>query len=171
MSPPNAECVVVLGVSGVGKTTVAKGIAAATGWTYAEGDAFHPTGNVAKMRAGVPLTDADRWPWLRAVRDWIDSREDSCVVTCSALKRAYRDLLREGHAGLRFCALQADPDLLLSRLAERTGHYMPPSLLRSQLDIYQPLEPDEPGVQVPAGGRPEQVVPRALAALGLASGR
>lgn len=167
MSRPGVECVVVLGVSGVGKTTVAKGIAAATGWVYVEGDEFHPPANVAKMRSGAPLTDADRWPWLRAVRDWIDTSPDSCVVTCSALKRAYRDLLREGNSTLRFCALQADPAVLRARVADRRGHYMPPSLLQSQLDTFQPLQADEPGVPVDATGSSEQVAARALRALRL----
>jgi gluconokinase len=157
-----------MGVSGVGKTTVAEGISAALGWTFAEGDDFHPEANVAKMRAGQPLTDEDRWPWLRRIGAWMAEEVDagrSGVVTCSALRRAYRDLLREGRPEVTFCHLTADPDLVGERVSHRSGHYMPASLLPGQLALLEPLEPDEPGVVVPTDGEPAEVIARALAGL------
>ena len=165
-----AEYIIVMGVSGSGKTTVAEGIAREMGWAFAEGDDFHSAANVAKMHAGHPLTDEDRWPWLRAIGAWIDEREregTSAVITCSALRRVYRDLLLEGRAGERFCHIDADADLIAERLARRRGHYMPPSLLPSQIATLEPLQPDEPGVTVSAAATPELVVEHALKALGL----
>jgi gluconokinase len=165
-----AQVVVVMGVSGVGKTTVAHGLAAALGWAFAEGDDLHPAANVAKMAAGQPLVDEDRWPWLAAVREWVDGRLDvgmSAVVTCSALKRSYRHVLRAGRPELRFCEIDAPTDVLVDRLSRRAGHYMPPSLLPSQLATLEPLADDEPGVRVPATGTPDDVVRAALTALGL----
>jgi len=164
------ETLVVTGVSGSGKTTVACGLAEARGWLFTEGDTFHSPENVAKMSAGTPLDDADRWPWLYALRDWVDRRESagqSSVITCSALKRAYRDVLRAGNDSVRFCALAVDEALLRERLGQRRGHYMPATLLQSQLEVLQPLADDEPGVTVDANGPPADVVRRALAALGL----
>jgi gluconokinase len=153
--------VIVMGVSGSGKTTVAQGIVAARGWRYAEGDDFHPDVNVAKMRSGHPLVDADRWPWLRTIAAWIGEREaegTSAVVTCSALKRAYRDLLADGHPSVVFCQLMVPDTVLAQRLAERRGHYMPASLLHSQLDTLEDLQPDERGFTVPIQGGPDQVL-------------
>jgi gluconokinase len=166
----DADLIVVMGVSGSGKTTVGEGIAAAMAWDYAEGDHFHSAANVDKMRSGTPLTDDDRWPWLRAIGDWLSAHEASArsaVVTCSALRRVYRDLLRDGRPGVRFCHVHADAELIKERLAHRTGHYMPPSLLQSQLATLEPLEPDEPGVVVSIAGTPEEIVQRSLRALGL----
>jgi gluconokinase len=162
--------VVVMGVSGVGKSTVGQGLATALGWPYAEGDAFHPEANVAKMAAGVPLTDEDRWPWLRGIGAWMSAEVAagrSAVVTCSALRRSYRDLLREDRPEVVFCHLTADPDLIGTRLGHRTDHYMPASLLPSQMAALEPLGPDEPGVVVRAEGDTSAVVTRALHALGL----
>jgi len=162
---------VVMGVSGVGKTSVAHALVARTGWTFQEGDDLHPEANRAKMAAGHPLDDADRRPWLRRVADWIGAQEAAhhgAVVTCSALKRAYRDVLRDGHPSVRFVHLVADEDVLASRVTNRRGHYMPPSLLRSQLDTLEPLGADEPGVRVETHGDPEAVAGRALAALEVA---
>ncbi len=167
---PDPVTVLVMGVSGAGKTTVAEGIADAMGWTFAEGDDFHPAANVAKMASGRGLDDADRWPWLAALRDWIGEREragTSSVVTCSALKRGYRDMLRAGNESVRFCSLRAPEDVLRDRVRDRRGHYMPASLLDSQLATLEPLEPDEPGVVVDADGDTSAVVRRALDALGL----
>ncbi len=161
----DVDLIVVMGVSGSGKTTVGRGIAAAMGWEYAEGDDFHSAANVAKMASGTPLTDEDRWPWLRAIGDWLDEHERagrSAVVTCSALRRVYRDLLREGRDGVRFCHLAADADVIKSRLEHRQGHYMPPSLLPSQLATLEPLQPDEPGVVVSTTPLPEEIVRDAL---------
>lgn len=166
------DTIVVMGVAGVGKSTVALGIVDATGWEFAEGDSFHPPENVAKMQSGIPLDDDDRWPWLRVLRDWIHAHEvagQSSVVTCSALKRAYRDVLRDGNGSVRFCALEADTGELRERLEHRRDHYMPGSLLQSQLDTLEPLGEDEPGLGVQAGGAEPDVVRRALAALGLSA--
>jgi gluconokinase len=168
-----SDVIVVMGVSGSGKTTVAKGIASAMGWAFAEGDEFHSPANVAKMAAGQPLTDEDRWPWLRSIGSWMDGHikdSTSAVVTCSALRRAYRDLLREGRPQVRFCHVSADPTLIGDRLSVRQGHYMPASLLPSQLATLEPLQQDEPGVVVPATGSPDDVQRRAMAALGLHTG-
>ncbi|GAA4963131.1 gluconokinase [Kineococcus glutinatus] len=160
---------IVMGVSGSGKTTVAQGVAESLGWRYAEGDDFHSAANVAKMAAGHPLDDDDRWPWLASIATWIGEREvegTSSVVTCSALKRRYRDLLRDGHPSVRFCELEVAESVLAERLAERTDHYMPASLLRSQLDALEPLAEDEPGFVVPVTGGPEETLRQVLERLG-----
>lgn len=159
------ETLVVMGVSGVGKTSVAEELVARTGWVFQEGDNLHPEDNRKKMAAGTPLDDDDRWPWLGRIAAWIGEQEAAgrdAVVTCSALRRAYRDLLREGHPSVRFVHLIASPELIEGRLGARQGHYMPPSLLRSQLDTLQPLEPDEPGVGVDTEADPAAVADAAL---------
>ncbi|MBC8090423.1 MAG: gluconokinase [Pseudonocardia sp.] len=160
---------VVMGVSGVGKTVVAQEIVARTGCGFAEGDDFHPEANKAKMAAGHPLDDDDRWPWLHRIADWIGAQEAagrSTVVTCSALKRSYRDLLRQGHPSVRFVHLLAPPAVILARITARKGHYMPPSLLDSQLATLEDLEPDEPGCAVDTTGDPAAVAELVLYALG-----
>lgn len=165
-----ATCIVVMGPSGVGKTTVARMLAERLGWTFAEADEFHPRANIEKMTAGIPLTDEDRWPWLALLRDWISEhagRRESAVVTCSALKTVYRDRLREADARVRFLELTATRELVMSRLPKREGHYMPVSLLDSQFEALQPLGPNEDGVQVGVAGDPDRIVDDALAALGL----
>lgn len=164
------QFVIVMGVSGSGKTTLAEGIADAMGWTYVEGDDFHPQSNVDKMAAGTPLTDEDRWPWLRSIGTWIDEHEKdgrSAVITCSALKKSYRDLLREGRPNVRFCHVDPPEEVLRERLSHREGHYMPASLLPSQLATLEPLQPGEPGVVVHPDGNPDQVLAETLDALGL----
>jgi gluconokinase len=164
--PPTT--VVVMGVSGSGKSTVAAGLAERLGWESAEGDEFHPAANVEKMRNGTPLDDDDRWPWLRTLAAWIGEHEQtgkSAVVTCSALKRSYRDLLRDGHPSVWFAHVTADADLLRERVGGRTGHYMPSSLLESQLATLQPLQDDEPGASISGAGAPEEVVKALLTAL------
>jgi gluconokinase len=164
-----ATTVVVMGVSGSGKTTVAERLAERLDWDFAEGDDFHPRANVEKMAAGQPLDDADRWPWLRTIGGWIDQREAtgrSVVVTCSALKRSYRDLLREGRPSVWFAHVTVDAEVLRARLRERTGHYMPASLLDSQLATLELLQPDEAGAEVSGAGSPDAVVDDLLAALG-----
>lgn len=166
--PP--DVIVVMGVSGSGKSTVAKGIATTMRWDFAEGDEFHPRENVEKMASGQPLTDEDRWPWLRLIGDWIServSRGESAVVACSALRRAYRDVLREGRPQVRFCHVLADPEVIEDRMGQREGHYMPASLLPSQLATLEDLEADEPGVVVPNEGSAADVLGRALRALRL----
>jgi len=151
---------VVMGVSGSGKTTVAKELAARLGYEFAEGDDFHPPANVEKMSAGVPLDDADRQPWLRGLADWARKRHQqgvSTVMTCSALRRRYRDVLREGAAGTCFVHLKVDRDRLVQRMSGRR-HFMPPSLLDSQLDALEPLGPDEDGVTVEVTDEPAERV-------------
>ena len=133
--------VVLMGVSGSGKSTVGPLIAEALGGKYVEGDRFHPPENVAKMKSGTPLDDADRKPWLEAIaaaiRDW-QRGPHPVVISCSALKQSYRDLLSHDASGLRFVWLKGDKDLIAARLAARRGHFMPPSLLDSQYRILEP---------------------------------
>lgn len=152
--------VVVMGPSGCGKTTVMRALARRLGWSTAEGDAFHPAANVAKMAAGHPLTDDDRRPWLDAIAAWIGVQEAagrSAIVTCSALRRAYRDRLRDGHPSAWFAELAVPEPELARRVAARRHRYMPPSLLASQLATLEPLEADEPGARIDAD-RPVEVV-------------
>ena len=162
--------VVVMGVSGVGKSTFAKGLSTLMRWPFVEGDALHPEANLAKMSSGQPLTDEDRWPWLRTIGEWMSQEiaaGSSGVVTCSALRRAYRDVLREGRPEVVFCHLVAGEDLVANRIDTRQGHFMPPSLLHSQYDTLESLEPDEPGVEVSVDGSASEVLARAVAALQL----
>ncbi|WP_066950911.1 gluconokinase [Streptomyces lushanensis] len=164
MSTPHV--VVVMGVSGTGKTTVGPLIAGALGVPYAEGDDFHPPANIAKMSAGVPLDDADRWPWLDAIGSWAHERAGlGGVVSSSALKRAYRDRLRAAAPGAVFLHLTGDRSLIGRRLAERKGHFMPPALLDSQFAALENLEADEAGVAVDVSGTPQEITERAVAAL------
>ena len=161
-----------MGVSGSGKTTLGRGIADRLGWRFQEGDELHPPANVDKMSRGEPLTDEDRRPWLNAVGRWLDARAEAAedaVLTCSALRRTYRDRLREGRPGVRFCHLAVDADTVRERLAHRRGHYMPASLLPSQLATLEPLAEDEPGVTVSGRGEPADVLAAALRALGIRS--
>jgi gluconokinase len=151
---------VVMGVSGVGKTSVAAEIVSHTGWAFVEGDDLHPAANRAKMTAGIPLDDDDRWPWLRRIAAWIGEQEAAgrnAVVTCSALKHSYRDLLRDGHPSVWFVHLLAAPALLRTRVDNRRGHYMPPALLGSQLATLEPLDEDEPGFGVDTDRAPAEI--------------
>ncbi len=161
------EHLVVMGVSGTGKSTVGQALADRLGRPFLEGDAFHPEGNVAKMSAGTALTDDDRWPWLRTLRDEMSTHADageSTVVACSALRRVYRAVLREAHGRVRFVLLDVPADALHERMTRRS-HWMPPSLLESQLATLEPLQADEDGVTVPVHGGPDAVVAEALRAL------
>jgi gluconokinase len=165
---PGTTSIVVMGVSGSGKSTVADGLVHRLGWEFAEGDEFHPEANVAKMRAGTPLGDDDRWPWLRRLADWIGEHERSgrsVVVTCSALKRSYRDVLRDGHPSVWFAHVTADAALIRERMEHRSGHYMPVSLLDSQLALLEPLQDDEPGAAISGAGEPQDVVEQLVATL------
>ncbi|MCW4115038.1 gluconokinase [Aurantimonas sp. MSK8Z-1] len=173
MVPAQLTALVVMGPSGVGKTTTAEALAERLGWRFAEADRFHPQANIDKMTRGVPLQDADRGPWLAAIRDWISGEARSgrsVVVTCSALKRRYRDILRQASARVRFVYLYADPTLVGARLGHRTGHFMPPSLLASQFADLEPLTRDEDGVAVAVDKAPDLVVDDALTQLGLHAG-
>ncbi|MEV5365920.1 gluconokinase [Streptomyces cellulosae] len=158
--------VVVMGVAGTGKTTIGPLLAARLGVPYAEGDDFHPQSNIAKMSAGTPLTDDDRWPWLDAIGDWAQGRAGlGGVVSCSALKRSYRDRLRAAAPGVIFVHLTGDRALIEDRMSHRQGHFMPTALLDSQFATLQPLEPDEAGVAVSVTGSPEEITGRAATAL------
>jgi carbohydrate kinase (thermoresistant glucokinase family) len=157
-----------MGVSGSGKSTVARMLADRLGWTMAEGDSFHPPENVEKMRRGVPLTDADRWPWLDRIgsllKDWA-AEGRSGVVTCSALKRVYRARLLAARPDLRFVYLKGSEALIGARVAARHHEYMPASLLRSQFDTLEEPAPDEPVIVVDAGGSAEAGVEEVVKAL------
>ena len=153
--------VVVMGVSGCGKSTVAKGVAAAMGWTVLEGDTFHPPENVAKMAAGTPLTDDDRWPWLRAIAAAIDgcrARRESAVVACSALRRAYRDVLIGPRRDVRLVYLKGSQALIAERMRARKGHFMPPALLDSQFRTLEKPGPDEDPITVGIDAAPDAIV-------------
>ena len=131
-----------MGVSGSGKTTIGEQLAARIGWRYEDADTFHPASNVAKMSAGQPLTDEDRWPWLRAIADEIDrvvAAGERIVIGCSALRRVYRDLLVHGRNDIRIVYLDGTQDLIAGRLGERKGHFMPPGLLTSQFGTLEPV--------------------------------
>jgi gluconokinase len=164
MSTPHV--VVVMGVAGTGKTTVGTLLAARLGVPYADGDDFHPQANIDRMSAGIPLTDEDRWPWLDAVGAWAHARAGlGGVVSCSALKRSYRDRLRAAAPGVVFAHLTGDRALIEDRMSHRQGHFMPTALLDSQLATLQPLQPDEAGVAVDVTGSPEEITERAANAL------
>src|SRR5688572_29150053 len=138
--------VVVMGVSGSGKTTVGVTLAQRLGLPFADADDFHSPQNTAKMAAGIPLTDEDRTPWLRSVAGWLAEHADSGgVVSCSALRRAYRDVLRGDRPGTVFIHLHGEREVLAARLTARPGHFMPATLLDSQIDTLEPLAPDEAG--------------------------
>lgn len=166
---------VVMGVSGSGKTTVAEGVVERTGWVFAEADSFHPQSNIDKMARGTPLTDEDRWPWLRDLARWMaehGAKGEDTVITCSALKRSYRDVLRaevaelEGDHRVVFAHLDGSAEVIAARLEGRRGHFMPASLLQSQIDTLEDLEPDEDGVVLDLSGTPEGLVARTMVALG-----
>jgi gluconokinase len=137
-----------MGVSGSGKSTIAEALGRRLGWRFEDGDSFHPPSNVAKMAAGHPLTDEDRWPWLNAIADEIGricAAGDHVIIACSALKHAYRDVLLRGRNDVRFVFLKGTQDLIADRLAHRKGHFMPPELLTSQ---FRTLEPPDAGEHV-----------------------
>ncbi len=153
--------IVVMGVAGAGKTTVATRLAARLGCEVADADEFHPPANIAKMASGTPLQDEDRWPWLRAIAAWMRARAEAgrtAVVTCSALKRAYRDILCAASPGTVFVHLTGAPEVIAARLEVRRGHFMPAALLASQLATLEPLGPDEPGVVLDVARSPDELV-------------
>jgi gluconokinase len=166
---PGLAAVVVMGVSGAGKSTVGRLIAARLDCPFRDADSFHPKANIEKMASGLPLTDEDRWPWLRAIAAWIGEHRvagTTCVVTCSALKRAYRDLVTDNqHADVRLVYLKGDIDLIEARLKARTGHFMPPALLRSQFDALEEPRADERAIMVPIDRPPEAIAGEAIEAL------
>ncbi|WP_299808364.1 gluconokinase [Tardiphaga sp.] len=150
-----------MGVSGSGKSTVAARLAERIGWDFADGDGFHPAANVARMSAGQPLTDDDRWPWLQAIADAIDKVSDSggrLVVACSALKRAYRDVLVHGRDDVRIVYLDGSRELIESRMTARKDHFMPTSLLDSQFATLEPPGPDERPIVVSIDASVEAII-------------
>jgi gluconokinase len=159
---PAAPCaLVVMGVSGSGKSTIAEHLANRIGWIFEDGDQFHPASNISKMHAGQPLTDDDRWPWLRAIAAEIDRvyrAGGHVVIACSALKRAYRDILVHGRRDVRIVYLDGTQQLIAERLAKRTGHFMPPDLLPSQFRTLEPPGSDENPVTVSIDASIEAVV-------------
>jgi gluconokinase len=162
-------CVVVSGVSGVGKSTVARLLAERLGLPFAEADDFHPPANIRKMSSGVPLDDHDRRSWLETVGRWLDDHAadgSGGVVSCSALRRRYRDALRSSCPSALFLHLTAERELLAARLHGRTGHFMPETLLASQLATLEPLQPDERGAVLDASPPPGEIVRRAAELIG-----
>ena len=167
---PRPVVLVLMGVSGCGKTTVARILAGRLGWSFEEGDVLHPSSNVEKMKSGHPLTDEDRAPWLEKVARWIGERLDAGgngIITCSALKRSYRELLNRRGSGVVFVFLAGSKETIAARLAARPGHFMPPRLLDSQFgDLEEPTS-DEPVVRVDIGPAPEVIADRVMERLGL----
>ncbi len=163
-----------MGVAGSGKTTVGALLAGQLHWTYAEADAFHPQSNVDKMAAGHPLTDEDRTPWLAAIGRWIDERRaahEPGVVSCSGLKRAYRDQLRAGRPEVLVVFLEGSRELLGRRMVARHGHFMRPEMLESQFADLEPPTPDEGVIEVSVDATPEQIVASIMNALERPEGR
>ncbi|MFJ8470213.1 gluconokinase [Streptomyces swartbergensis] len=166
MSHSAAPLVVVMGVSGSGKTTVGQLLAQGLGVPYAEGDDFHPDVNVEKMRAGHPLDDEDRRLWLDEIARWLAGHVDSGgVVACSALKRRYRDRLASAAPHVFFLHLDGSAELIAARLTARQGHFMPPELLRTQFADMEPLGEDESGAAIPIDGTPQETAALARAAI------
>lgn len=162
---------VIMGVSGSGKSTVAALVAGRLGWDLAEGDDLHPAANVAKMQAGQPLTDDDRWPWLESIADWIRAHTAAGtpgVVTCSALKKRYRDVLRG--EGVVFVFLEGSKDRISDRLASRHGHFMPPALLASQFDALEAPTVDENFITLCVSATPAEEAQEIIDRLGLEPG-
>ena len=161
-----------MGVCGGGKKTVAAILAGRLGWPFEEGDALHPQSNVDKMKAGHPLTDDDRWPWLEKVAEWVEERLDggkNGLITCSALKRSYRDMVNRRGSGVVFVFLSGSKATIAARLAVRHGHFMPPSLLDSQFaDLEEPTS-DEPAIRVDVGPAPNVIAQRIVKELGLSA--
>jgi gluconokinase len=152
---------VVMGVSGCGKSTIAAMLAHRLHWIYEDGDWLHPQSNIEKMHHGEPLDDADRWPWLRAIADWIDATRLSGhhgVVACSALKRAYRDILVGERRDVRIIYLKGDRDLIAQRIAARADHFMPPGLLDSQFKVLEEPKADERPIVVSIVPHPREIV-------------
>jgi gluconokinase len=169
-SPAHAV-VIIMGVSGSGKSTIGSLLAQRLRWEFEDADWFHPTSNVDKMHRGIPLTDEDRWPWLRAIAAWIDKTRRSGghgIIACSALKRRYRNVLIGDRADVRLVYLKGDETLIARRIATRHEHFMPPSLLHSQFKELEEPGPDENPIIVSIASEPREIAARILSALNLA---
>lgn len=162
--PTTSPIAIIMGVAGSGKTAVGGRLAERLGVPYVDGDDLHPQANIDKMSAGHPLDDDDRRPWLITIGEWLhDHRETGAVATCSALRRSYRDLLRRSCPGVPFIHLAGSRDLIVERVSGREGHFMPASLVDSQFDTLEPLEPDEPGITVEVTATVDEIVDRTVA--------
>jgi gluconokinase len=170
--PDDIAVLVVMGVSGSGKSTIAALLAQRLHWIYEDGDWFHPKSNIEKMHHGEPLTDADRWPWLHAIADWIDGIRASGqhgIVACSALKRKYRDILIGNRRDVRIVYLKGDRDLIAQRVAARADHFMPPQLLDSQFETLEEPQADERPIVVSIAPHPREIVDAIVKELGIES--
>jgi carbohydrate kinase (thermoresistant glucokinase family) len=169
----NPAVVIVMGVSGSGKSTIGTLLAMRLRWEFQDGDWFHPAANIDKMHRGIPLTDADRWPWLAAIAEWIDNTRASGghgVIACSALKRRYRDVLIGDRKDVRLVYLKGDEALIARRFATRHEHFMPQTLLHSQFEALEEPGPDEDPITVSIEPAPREIVSRILSALGTVEG-
>lgn len=172
-----ATHLVVMGVAGSGKSTLAAALSRQLGWACAEADEFHPAANIAKMSQGIPLQDEDRWPWLEEIRDWMTAQAaagKSTVLTCSALKRGYRELLSGAQGRVIFLHLDGGADLISQRMQGREGHFMPPTLLPSQLATLEPLTQEEiaaGSLRLDISRSPEELVAAVVQALNLPTGQ
>jgi gluconokinase len=165
---PLPSVVIVMGVSGSGKSTIGTLLAGHLRWEFQDGDWFHPTANVDKMHKGIPLTDEDRWPWLSSIAEWIDKTRDAgrhAVIACSVLKRRYRAILIGERADVRLVYLKGDEELIARRLATRHEHFMPASLLHSQFVALEEPYADEDPITVSIAPRPNEIVGQILSAL------
>jgi carbohydrate kinase (thermoresistant glucokinase family) len=165
-SPP---VLVIMGVSGAGKSTIAQELAARLGWAFEEGDSLHPEANIAKMHAGMPLTDADREPWLKRVAAWIDgqrAKKQPGIITCSALKRSYRQIIIDRRPEARLVYLRGSRELIARHLAGRDDHFMPASLLQSQIDTLEEPGPDEDPLIIDLGPPPSEIAEAIIRLLG-----
>jgi gluconokinase len=170
MPPDKISVLVVMGVSGSGKSTIASMLAHRLHWIYEDGDWLHPQANIDKMHHGEPLNDADRWPWLHAIADWIDATRKAGkhgVVACSALKRAYRDILIGERRDVGLVFLKGDRDLIAQRIAARADHFMPPDLLDSQFKALEEPTPDERPIVVSIAPHPREIVEAIVRQLGI----
>lgn len=169
LSPSAPAVIIMIGVSGSGKSTVGALLALRLRWEFEDADWLHPAANIDKMQSGIPLTDEDRWPWLEAVAAWIDQSRRSgrhCIVACSALKRRYRDVLIGDRADVRLVYLKGDKSLIARRIATRHEYFMPRSLLHSQIDTLEEPGSDENPVIVSIAPQPREIVAQILSALG-----